>query len=124
MLIMLACNSENHNNHQHKENKNRQNLSENVIVAIKDSLKDLSNEDIARLEKGVSQAIKLWNSEDGNEQEFIDFVVSNFVAKGDKLDTLFGKLSRNMEIINGHFNKMMLDIKMPVALDWGDSTSN
>lgn len=97
-------------------------ISENTITSILDSLSDLSNNDKNRLKSGLITAKQLWNSEDGNEYEFKKFVIDNFKKEGAELDTFFVKVQRNMEIINGHFNKMMLDIKMPVALEWGEIT--
>lgn len=97
-------------------------ISENTVSVILDSLSNLSNNNKNRLKSGLITAKQLWNSEDGNEAEFIKFVIDNFKIEGADLDTFFVKVQRNMEIINGHFNKMMLDVKMPVALEWGGIT--
>lgn len=83
----------------------------------------LSTEDEQRLKNGVEQAATLWTSEDGSQDEFVQFVKENFKQSGSELDTLFSKVQRNIEIIRGHFNKMTLDLKMPVALEWGEITN-
>lgn len=108
------------NNHAHSNELS--NISDATVTTILASKKNLSENDKLRFERGVLQAQKLWTESDGKTPEFLDFVEKNFYVEGQKLDTLFEKIQANLEIINGHFNKMMLDIKRPVALEWGDIT--
>ncbi|PKL77546.1 MAG: hypothetical protein CVV25_14280 [Ignavibacteriae bacterium HGW-Ignavibacteriae-4] len=104
----------------HSEEKG--NISDDIVNAILLNKSKLSSTDNLRFKKGVVQAQKLWNEGDGSDEDFQSFVQDNFYSEGPKLDTLFEKVQRNLEIIKGHFNKMMLDIKMPVALEWGEIT--
>lgn len=97
-------------------------ITDEVVSTIITSRNELNSEDKVRFEKGVIRAKELWNKSDGNIKDFEVFIQNNFYPQGKELDTLFEKIQRNLEIINGHFNKMMLDIKMPVALDWGPIT--
>lgn len=98
------------------------NINQKTLEIIKSDFENLNDSDKLRLQKGIEQAQKLWTDEDGSPELFIQFVKENFKPSGKDLDTLFEKFQRNIEIINGHFNKMMLDIKMPVTLEWGNIT--
>lgn len=97
-------------------------IDEETISVVFKSLPSISNNDKQRLTKGLESTKKLWYKEDGTKDEFIEFVINNFKQSGPELDTLFEKVQTNFEIINGHFNKMMLDIKRPVALEMGEIT--
>lgn len=98
------------------------NITDVFVTSIITQNSDLSNSDKLRFKRGLVQAQKLWTETDGSPVEFESFIKDNFFSEGPKLDTLFEKVQRNLEIIKGHFNKMTLDIKMPVALEWGEIT--
>ncbi|MFH0866368.1 MAG: hypothetical protein V1904_09235 [Bacteroidota bacterium] len=76
----------------------------------------------SRIEKGVAQAASLWTDADGDTTAFREFCLANY-ATGDELKTLYSRLSDNFEILMGHFNKVGLDLKMPLHLDQGDILS-
>lgn len=114
-LLINATNTEAHS-------EETGNISDEIIIAIILKNKSLSSEDKLRFKRGIVQAQKLWNESDGSVEDFQNFIQDNFYSEGPKLDTLFEKVQRNLEIIKGHFNKMMLDTKMPVALEWGEIT--
>lgn len=121
VLILVSC-DKNKSHDESNHNEPQLIINDNTISTIIDSLSLISESDKHRLSKGLKTAKKLWNKEDGSEEEFIEFVINNFKQTGPDLDTLFEKVQTNMEIINGHFNKMMLDIKRPVALELGEIT--
>ncbi len=121
LILLLSCSKEN----EKKTTESKKNKSEKPLGEFRTDFineKNISGEDLTRFNKGVDQVKLLWNSNDGNGEELEEFIKSNFLKSGNDLDTLFERLQRNYEIINGHFNKMMLDIKMPVALDWAEIT--
>jgi len=72
-----------------------------------------------RIERGVSQVGFFWKEEDGSLKDFEDFCLNNFIASGDLLDTYFSRLETNFEVLNGHFNKMLVALKRPLHLDLG-----
>ncbi len=72
-----------------------------------------------RIEKGVEQAASLWKKEDGTLEDFKNFCQLNFVAEPELLDLNFQRLETNYEVLNGHFTKMLLDLKRALHLDWG-----
>jgi hypothetical protein len=73
-----------------------------------------------RIERGVDQAASLWRKEDGSSQDFQNFCLSNFIGQPAAFRANFDRLEMNFEVLFGHFNKMILDLKRPLDLDWGE----
>ena len=73
-----------------------------------------------RVERGVDQAASLWKTDDGPAEEFGQFCAQYFVDSPELLETNFKRLEANFETLNGHFNKIVLDLKRPLDLDWGE----
>ncbi len=72
-----------------------------------------------RIERGVKQVASLWRTEDGTIDDFDQFCKGNFISDPGELDVVFQKISRNMEILYGHYNKVMVDLQVPLQLDVG-----
>ncbi len=72
-------------------------------------------EEQSRIERGVKQVASLWRTEDGTIGDFEQFCKENFISGPGELDMVFQKISRNMEILNGHFNKIMVELKSNVS---------
>ncbi|MFT3740787.1 MAG: hypothetical protein QM786_18710 [Breznakibacter sp.] len=66
---------------------------------------------VGRMEKGVAHIATLWRANDGDEQAFVAFCAESFIADDAKLAEAFGKISRNMEVLQGHFNKVSLELQ-------------
>jgi hypothetical protein len=121
LFLLVSCS-------ERKEEMEKQDIEteqSSTLVDFKNEFikeNNLSGEDLKRFNKGVEQLETLWNADDGKGTQLEEFIKTNFIKNGDELDTLFNRLQRNYEIIDGHFNKMMLDLKMPVALDWAEIT--
>jgi len=75
-----------------------------------------------RLEKSVTQAAALWRSTDGSDTDFEKFCADNFMADTAKRTVLFNKLQAAFEVLWGNYNKMGLDLRIPVDLDLGELT--
>lgn len=73
--------------------------------------------------KGVTHAASLWRTGDGSEAEFEEFCLDNFIGSDDDRFTFFTKVSRNMEILYGNFNKITLDLQRPVHEPMGEVTA-
>jgi len=73
-----------------------------------------------RIEKGVDQAASFWREEDGSLEDFKNFCESHFIGPPEHLDLLFKRIETNFEVLNGHFNKISLDLKRFLDLDWGE----
>jgi len=72
-----------------------------------------------RIEKGVRQVASLWRQEDGAIMEYEMFCQENYISDPGELEMVFEKVSRNSEILSGHFNKISLDLQVPLHLDVG-----
>jgi hypothetical protein len=76
-----------------------------------------------RIERGLQQASAFWRADDGGSEEFVKFCQLNFIAEPDRLQALFKRIETNFEILYGHLNKISLDLKRPLQLDWGEILS-
>ncbi len=95
-------------------------IPETTINLIIDSLKQ--NKAITnptRLEKGVKHAASLWRAEDGSADDFIAFCKKNYIINDAERELFFNKVSKNLESIFGHFNKISLDLRENVDLNNG-----
>lgn len=70
-----------------------------------------------RLTRGVQQAAALWTAEDGTPAEFQAFCLNHFVADSAELQAMADQLERNMESLWGCFNKMTVDLNLPIHVD-------
>lgn len=97
---------------------NANHLSEQVLEKVKNLLKEKHGTgSVFRIDRGVEQLAALWRPDDGNPQEFEEFVMANFLPSGEALDQLFTRLERNFEILNGYFHKMDVALKEPLHLE-------
>jgi len=115
MLTITCRNNDNKNNS--KEMKNITLSMDTVIKALTDKYGETYK---TKIEKGVKQVASLWTEKDGDAKEFKNFCITNFVKPGDEQKILFDKLSADFEVLIGHFNKVSLDLKIPLHLDKGD----
>lgn len=76
-----------------------------------------------RIERGVKQVASLWRESDGTADDFRNFCTQHFMGKEEDLEVLFTKLSRYLEVINGNFGKMILQLNEPLDLDVGELTA-
>ena len=72
-----------------------------------------------RIERGVEQAAALWKEEDGTKEEFEEFCLQHFAGTPELLNANFERLQTNYEVLYGHYNKIILDLKRALHLDWG-----
>jgi hypothetical protein len=75
-----------------------------------------------RIERGVKQVASLWKKEDGSSDDFTKFCTENFISDSVKLNVLFNKLQNAFEVLYGNFNKIGLDLRIPVDLDGPELT--
>lgn len=76
-----------------------------------------------RIERGVQRTASLWRQSDGSAADFQDFCKHQFIGNEAELDVLFAKLSRYLEVINGNYGKMILQLNEPLDLDMGEITA-
>ena len=69
-----------------------------------------------RLARGVEQAAAFWTEANGTPAEFEAFCMENFVADPSERARMAAQLEQNFESLWGCFNKMNLDLNMPLQL--------
>ena len=74
---------------------------------------------LPRIERGVRQTSRLWETEDGSSEDFAAFCNEHFIASDEELKTVFDKLMVNFEILEGHMLKVKKDLMRPLHLDQG-----
>lgn len=70
--------------------------------------------------RGVKHAASLWRNVDGSEDDFKSFCLKHFIANSKEKALTFEKVSRNVEILRGHFNKISLDLQRPLHEPMGE----
>ena len=75
-----------------------------------------------RIKRGVEQAAALWTSADGTPEEFEAFCMENYVADPDERARMAGQLEQNFESLWGCFNKMNLELNLPIHVDGPEPT--
>lgn len=76
--------------------------------------------DMSLLRMGVNQAADLWRAGDGTPEEFEALMVENFAADSISKRTMFDRLSKALELFNGSFNNISIEIQKPLVLDQGE----
>ncbi|MFZ4399560.1 MAG: hypothetical protein ACOYO1_05975 [Bacteroidales bacterium] len=72
-----------------------------------------------RISKGVQQTAAFWTLKDGSTKDFETFCSENFINDQIELNLVFQKISTNLEILMGNYNKISVDLKLPLHLDMG-----
>lgn len=121
-LILLAtgCNKPNSSVMETKPAFINQATIDKVIKQLTDSCGEAAK---LRIEHGVKQVASLWEKQDGDQEAFTTFCNENFIADTAKLDALFNKLQRSFEVLYGNFNKMSMDLRVPVDLSGDELTA-
>lgn len=73
-----------------------------------------------RINRGVQQTAAFWRAADGSAEEFIKFCQLNFIPDPERLQAHFQRIESNFETLSGHLNKISLDLKRALHLDWGE----
>ena len=75
-----------------------------------------------RIQRGVEQAAAFWTDADGTPAEFEALCTENFVADPDERARMAAQLERNFESLMGCFNKMNVDLNLPIHVDGPEPT--
>ena len=119
IFLIIACDVPN----QPKSTTAMTNIDATIQQMIVDSLhKKYPEADAFRIETGVKQTAYFWRNEDGNPEAFKNFCLSNFTADSAELDSVYLRISRNLEILYGNFNKMSVQLKEPLHMNMGENT--
>lgn len=72
------------------------------------------------IEKGVKHAASLWRDKDGTPSDFVKFCSENYISDPKQKEASFYRFSEYLESLNGHFNKLSLDMQQNVQLKKGE----
>ncbi len=72
------------------------------------------------VEKGVRHAASLWRESDGTPEDFVKFCSENYLADPAQKEASFYRFAEYLESLNGHFNKLSLDMQENVQLMKGE----
>lgn len=120
-LILLAagCNKPSGSGMETKNAFIGQATVDKVVKQLTDSCGEAAK---VRIERGVKQVASLWEKQDGDQEVFAKFCTEHFVADTAQLNVLFTKLQTSFEVLYGNFNKMGMDLRIPVDLSGADLT--
>jgi len=94
-------------------------ITESTIAdAIKSIAADGAKSEL--IEKGVRHAASLWRDNDGTPEDFVKFCSENYMADPTQKEASFYRFSEYLESLNGHFNKLSLDMQENVQLKKGE----
>ena len=117
VLLVASCKK---NNETAMSNIDKE-CVERTVKSLSDKYADIEGIG-GRLARGVEQAAAFWTESDGTPAEFETFCLENFVADPNERARMAAQLERNFESLWGCFNKMNLDLNMPLHLEGPDPT--
>lgn len=117
VCLTACCNK----NHETSMNRIDQNGVDKTIKTLCDKYADVDGVK-DRIKRGVEQAAAFWTEADGTPAEFEAFCVENFVADPDERARMAAQLERNFESLWGCFNKMNVDLNLPIHVDGPEPT--
>lgn len=85
----------------------------NTVELVKEQHPDC---DAQLLRRGVAQVAALWSAEDGSQEAFTAFVVSNYMADDNTRQQLFDKLCVIYEVLLGASNQVSVELNLPTML--------
>lgn len=94
-------------------------LSKQIIKQAIDTLTHYYGSDKNKLfmiEKGVRQVASLWDTSDGYAEDFISFCKDNYAKDDTARKILFKKISQNLEVLYGNFNRITIELLKPLHL--------
>lgn len=72
-----------------------------------------------RIRRGLEQVARYWRSEDGDGDAYYDFVHSEFLPRGDRLDATFARFGTALERTDGYLLSLGRDLRRAKDLDLG-----
>ena len=72
------------------------------------------------ISRGVHQVARLWDQRDGEDADFSQFCINNYISDPAIRDSFFLKVSEYLENIYGYYNEMLLGLQRNVHLDTGE----
>jgi hypothetical protein len=96
-------------------------ISEATITEAVNSIKSkIEGTKSGLIEKGVKHAASLWRDNDGTPTDFVKFCNENYTTDPKQKEASFYRFAEYLESLNGHFNKLSLDMQENVHLKKGE----
>ena len=115
LLCLSACCKKNNDANMNNIN---QSCVQKTVKALSEKYAGVEN----RIARGVEQAAAFWTVADGTPEEFETFCMENFVADPDERACMANQLEKNFESLWGCFNKMNVDLNLPIHVDGPEPT--
>lgn len=91
-----------------------------MLPAVEEALVQMHGEaQRPRIRRGLNQAAGLWRAEDGDAEAFATFARTHFAGDDQTLDAMFERFQYLLEQLNGHMNKLVLELRRQSDLDLG-----
>lgn len=120
-LILLTVISCTNTNQTHKSDISMANITEVVQLETIDKLGQVYPSTAAeKISQGVKHAATLWRASDGTPEEFTSYCLENFIANADERELVFGKISKHLEVLYGHYNQIALGLNKTIHEPFGD----
>ena len=117
VLAFASCGKKNTDN-------TMSNIDEPTVNEVVANLGQLHGDAVLeRAQRSVPQVAALWTSEDGTPEEFKRFCEQFFLADSAALDRMAATLQANLESLWGCFNKMSVDLKLPLHVTGPEPTA-
>jgi hypothetical protein len=87
---------------------------DSVILLLKKNFPDVP---AGRIEKGVTLTAELWNETDGTPADFRAFCLTQFLGTDSLRSELLKRAAGIAELLYGCYNKISLEMKIPVHVD-------
>lgn len=94
--------------------------SDTINAAINKLLDKYGEKEAFRIKRGITQVAEKWRNEDGNELEFTEFCLKNFITDKKTLEDTFNIFKVNFETINGHLHAIGRQMNWPIDVNTGD----
>jgi hypothetical protein len=120
VIMMAGCTMPSSRVEEDEETMKLSIIDKAIVSDVVSALKDKFGSGQAfRIEKGVQQAADFWNGSDGSIEEFKQFCVEHFIADEQELELVYNRLSAALESLAGSYNKISIDLKLPLHMDLG-----
>ena len=91
-------------------------LDEAVQTLKKELLNEYGQAEEDRISRGVEHVADIWLADDGDDRDFKDFCIKNYIPAGPDLDKLFGIIEDQYEVIRGYTREISIKLDAPVTL--------
>ncbi len=117
VTVFTQCTNTNVNN----QSADQKNINEQTIANSQNALiEKIGSESSDQIKRGVAHAASLWRTSDGSTVDFQEFCLDQYISDVNEKKMVFDKVSKNLETLRGHHNKISLDLSKNIDEDNGE----